>query len=81
MIITWFHAGSSRSGNSVDLAFFSTNEEGKVIDACPIIARTIGIQIRDDFKRGFFFVRTTKSNMQGLFAKIRLDLNCKIVRG
>lgn len=78
MIITWFHAGSSRSGASVLLALFTTNEEGHVIDACPMIKRA-KINILDMGKLGFFVIKT--QDITATLSTIKRELNCRIVRG
>ena len=80
MIITWFHAGSSRSGNSVDLAFFYSDQTGQVFDACPMIERLAGIKI-DDRGRGIFTIRTRQEDRNMLLILLSQELNCKIVRG
>lgn len=57
MRIESFIVGESRTGRTTEVAFFTTNMDGKIIDACPMIERLIGQKLHDDGKREFFVVR------------------------
>lgn len=52
-----FVAGESRTGLTSEVAFFTTNMEGRIIDACPMIERLIGKEICDNGSREFFVIR------------------------